>query len=245
MSPFPSIPLQTERLLIRYLTDSDLQAIFDIRSDPEVMRYWSSPPITELAQAQEIITTSQEGYETGDFLQLGIEHKSDSALIGTCTLFAFHRPSRRAEMGYALGRPFWGQGYMNEALKRLVQYAFDELDLNRLEADIDPRNLASAKTLERLGFLKEGQLRERWIVNGEVSDSDIYGLLRNDWLKLYGRSKKFPATGSKFSSSTASGMPNPTRSPARTGKQKFPAAPSPHRNGVLWESAGRSPDFGV
>ena len=155
--------------------------MFDIFSHPEVMRYWSSLPFTEMAQAERVIVASLEGYESGKYIQLGIERTSDHALIGTCTLFAFHHPSRRAEIGYALGRPYWGQGYMNEALKRLIQYAFDELSLHRLEADIDPRNTASAKTLERLGFLKEGHLRERWIVGGEVSDTDMYGLLHSDY----------------------------------------------------------------
>ena len=70
---------------------------------------------------------------------------------------------------------------MHEALQALLQHAFDRLDLNRLEADIDPRNLASARTLERLGFQKEGYLRERWIVNDEVSDTALYGLLRREW----------------------------------------------------------------
>jgi [ribosomal protein S5]-alanine N-acetyltransferase len=181
---FPSLPLHSVRLVIRHLTDTDDQALFDIRSHLEVMRYWSSPPLAELEQAQAIITSSQEGYETGNFLQLGIERMSDCALIGTCTLFAFHHPSRRAEIGYALGRPFWGQGYMHEALSSFLQYAFDKLNLNRLEADIDPRNLASAETLARLGFVKEGFLRERWIVGDEVSDSDIYGLLYKDWRKI-------------------------------------------------------------
>ena len=70
---------------------------------------------------------------------------------------------------------------MHEALSALVDYAFKTLGLNRLEADIDPRNHASARTLERLGFQKEGHLRERWIVSGEISDTWWYGLLRRDW----------------------------------------------------------------
>jgi RimJ/RimL family protein N-acetyltransferase len=70
---------------------------------------------------------------------------------------------------------------MAEALPALVAHAFGALDLNRLEADIDPRNTASARVLERLGFRREGLLRERWIVNGEKSDSAIYGLLRAEW----------------------------------------------------------------
>ena len=71
---------------------------------------------------------------------------------------------------------------MHEALGALLDYGFGELALNRVEADIDPRNAASAKTLERLGFRQEGYLRERWIVADEVSDSSLYGLLRRDWM---------------------------------------------------------------
>jgi RimJ/RimL family protein N-acetyltransferase len=75
---------------------------------------------------------------------------------------------------------------MHEALQEVLRYAFETLDLNRLEADIDPRNLASARTLERLGFQKEGHLRERWIVSGEVSDTWLYGLLRREWQERAG-----------------------------------------------------------
>lgn len=84
-------------------------------------------------------------------------------------------------MGYLLGRPYWGKGYMAEAAKELIRYAFEVLDLHRIEADIDPRNRPSARVLERNGFLKEGLLRERWIVGEEVSDTAFYGLLRKDW----------------------------------------------------------------
>ena len=71
---------------------------------------------------------------------------------------------------------------MHEALQALLGFAFHALDLNRLEADIDPRNHASARTLERLGFQREGHMRERWIVKGEVTDTWWYGLLRREWL---------------------------------------------------------------
>lgn len=70
---------------------------------------------------------------------------------------------------------------MDEALRALVDYGFGPLDLNRIEADIDPRNEASARSLERLGFVREGLLRQRWIVDGVVSDSALYGLLTQDW----------------------------------------------------------------
>jgi len=72
---------------------------------------------------------------------------------------------------------------MSEALRALLDYGFSSLDLNRVEADTDPRNLAAAKMLERLGFAKEGHLRERWIVGDEKSDTALYGLLKGDWAR--------------------------------------------------------------
>jgi ribosomal-protein-alanine N-acetyltransferase len=84
-------------------------------------------------------------------------------------------------VGYSLASAEWGNGYMQEALTALLDYGFSELDLNRVEADVDPRNAASGRSLERLGFRREGLLRERWIVGGEVSDTALYGLLRKDW----------------------------------------------------------------
>ena len=169
------------RVRLRRFTAADTAALFGMYSHPEVMRYWSRPAMTDAAQADALIQQILADYETGANLPLVVERNEDNVFIGNCTLHQFHQASRRAEIGYSLARPYWGRGYMHEALQALVSHAFDRLDLNRLEADIDPRNIASAKSLDRLGFVKEGHLRERWIVNGEVSDTWLYGLLRSDW----------------------------------------------------------------
>jgi [ribosomal protein S5]-alanine N-acetyltransferase len=179
--PNEPIVIVTQRLTLRYLGEADLPEFYNIFSHPEVMRYWSSPAWTDMAQAEQALARIMAGYQSGNDYQLGIERQADHALVGTCTIFHFHLPSRRAEIGYALGRPYWGKGYMHEALQGLIRYAFTTLDLNRLEADIDPRNAASARILERLGFQREGFLRERWIVGGEISDTWLYGLLRREW----------------------------------------------------------------
>jgi len=181
MNLLDPIVLSTERLTLRPLTESDAPALFQIHAHPEVMRYWASPPWTEMDQAHQRIARSRAGFADGSDIQFGIERRTDLVLVGMCSLFNFNIPSRRAELGYALGRPFWGVGYMNEALHALLDHAFFTLNLHRVEADIDPRNLASAKTLARLGFQKEGHLRERWIVNDEISDTAWYGLLRREW----------------------------------------------------------------
>jgi len=94
--------------------------------------------------------------------------REDAQLLGTCSLHSVHLPSRRAELGYVLRSDLWGHGYMHEALVALVAHVFDTMMLHRLEADIDPRNASSARSLERLSFQREGYLRERWIVDGEV-----------------------------------------------------------------------------
>jgi ribosomal-protein-alanine N-acetyltransferase len=178
---FAPIVLPAARVTLRCLAAADAPAIFRIFSDPRVMRHWSRPPMKDDAEALALLREVRAGYRSGEILQLGIERHGDRLLIGTCTLFHFLRASRRCELGYALGSAHWGQGLMREALQRLLDFAFDELELNRIEADIDPRNAASARLLERLGFIREGHLRQRWIVAGSISDTDLYGLLRSEW----------------------------------------------------------------
>jgi [ribosomal protein S5]-alanine N-acetyltransferase len=178
---FDAQRLTADRISLRRFARSDTAALFEMFSHPEVMRYWSRPAMTAMIEAEDLIQQILGDYETGASLPLAIERNSDCAFVGNCTLHHFHAASRRAEIGYSLARPYWGLGYMHEALQVLVTHAFERLDLNRLEADIDPRNLSSARSLGRLGFVKEGVLRERWIVNGEVSDTAYYGLLRSEW----------------------------------------------------------------
>lgn len=173
--------IETARLRFRRIVPTDAEAIFAIFSDPEVTRYLLSPPMTEVAQAEESVRRKLEYYEGSEVFQLGVESKEDGLFLGTCTLFNLALNSKRAEVGYVLARPYWGKGYMMEAAGALVDTAFTKLDLNRLEADIDPRNVASAKLLERLGFKREGLLREREIVCGEVTDTALYGLLKREW----------------------------------------------------------------
>ncbi|MCC7019056.1 MAG: GNAT family N-acetyltransferase [Ardenticatenales bacterium] len=182
MRPFDTVTLTTERLSLRPLVPSDAEALFAVFSDPQVMRYWSTAPWSSVDAAHELIAKDTAAHAAGEYIRLGIALQGTEVIFGTCTLFDFVAQSRRAELGYAMASAMWGHGYMQEALRALVAFGFDELDLNRIEADIDPRNAASARSLARLGFVKEGHLRERWIVEGEVSDSDMYGLLRSDWL---------------------------------------------------------------
>ena len=179
--PFVNVSIPTDRLVLRVLGDADLSAIFEIFSHAEVARYGSRPAMTAMSEAEEWLERTRAGHRAGTSLQLGLERRSDHAIVGTCTLWAIDADSRRAEVGYTLGRPHWGQGLMAEALAAIVRHGFEALNLNRLEADTDPRNVASIKVLEKLGFEREGYMRERWIVNGEICDTVFYGLLRREY----------------------------------------------------------------
>jgi RimJ/RimL family protein N-acetyltransferase len=205
MIRFDQLLLSTARLLLRPLVPADAPAVYAMHADPVTLRYWSTPPWSEPALADELIARDLAAMAAGDYIRLGLERQADGRLIGLCTLFAFYLPSRRCEIGYILHRDCWGQGYMHEALRTLLDYGFGVLALNRVEADIDPRNDGSQRTLDRLGFQREGLLRERWIVSGEVCDTALHGLLRRDWL-LRGMADGFPG-GSPAGATPPAGLP--------------------------------------
>jgi RimJ/RimL family protein N-acetyltransferase len=144
------------------------------------MRFWSMPPWTVRESAAKLIADDAEAAVRGDAIRWGIADPQDR-LIGTVSLHRFHATNRRAEIGYILRSDQWGHGYAREAVSLAIDHAFGPLGLHRIEADTDPRNTGSCKLLERLGFKLEGVMRERWIVDGEVSDSACYGLLAREW----------------------------------------------------------------
>jgi len=177
----PPPEIKSERLCLRALTNKDVDSLFTIFSNPEVMRYWSTPPLADREAAIALLKEIQDDTERCVIIKWGMARLTDNLVIGTTTLFNINPDSGRAEIGYALARQHWGNGYMDEALQALIKYAFQVLHFRRLEADVDPRNLHSIRTLERLGFQREGFLRERWCVSGEVQDTLFYGLLSREW----------------------------------------------------------------
>ena len=175
--------LEGRRILLRWLTERDLDALFAIFSHDEVMRFWSEPAFADRTRARRLLDRIHDGFRRKTLFQWGVVLKDgEDVPIGTCTLSRLDAANRRAEIGFVLNRPFWGEGYMSEALRVLLDFAFGPLNLHRIEADVDPRNGPSLRLLRRLGFRSEGHLRERWLVNGEAQDSLFLGLLRREWL---------------------------------------------------------------
>jgi ribosomal-protein-alanine N-acetyltransferase len=169
------------RICLRMLRAADVPQLYTQFSDPKVMRYWSRSPLMRIEEAQSLFEELDRGVGSGEFAQWAIARRSDDLMIGSCALFAYQQAHRRAAIGYALVSAHWGQGFAQEALRLVLDHAFNVLDLHRLEADVDPRNAASTRLLEKLGFVREGVLRERWHVGGEIQDSAIYALLARDY----------------------------------------------------------------
>ena len=182
MPPLPTPTLHTARLLLRPFRDDDADAIYALQSDAVVLRYWDSPPWTDRARADRFLATCRQMSDEGTGVRVAMEQESDGAFVGWCTLTGWNPDFRSATLGYCLAEAAWGRGYATEAADALLGWAFDTLDLNRVQAEVDTRNPPSARVLEKLGFLHEGTLREDCIVDGDVSDSWVYGLLRRDWI---------------------------------------------------------------
>jgi RimJ/RimL family protein N-acetyltransferase len=167
---------------LRPLCIGDAGDFFALHSDPRVMRYWSHPPWTERAQAIARIEQLERDRANAEFYTWATTLDGADRMIGTISLFAISRGQFRGEVGYALAPALWGSGYATEGLRLAIDFAFDTIGLARLEADVDPRNTPSCRVVERAGFQREGLLRQRWHVAGEVTDSAIYGLLRDEYV---------------------------------------------------------------
>lgn len=182
VAPADELPLlEGERIRLRGFRADDIDALYVLYSDPAVTRYWSYPAWTQRAQAESLLQHAIESRSTDSILCWAVAEREYDRLIGSLTLFNINRAQGRADIGYALHSAQWGKGYAKEALQLALGHVFDGLALRRVEADIDPRNSASCKLVERLGFRQEGLLRERWMVDEVLQDSAIYGLLARDW----------------------------------------------------------------
>lgn len=145
------------------------------------MKYWSSEPVSNHADAQKIVHEDVDSAALGNSITLAITLRTTAEVIGKCVLFKYSESNRRAEVGFILNRRYWRQGLMFEAMAAMINFAFADLDLHRLEADTDTANAASLFLLEKLGFRREGLFRDRWYVYGEWQDSVMLGLLKTDW----------------------------------------------------------------
>lgn len=181
IAPFPQ--LTTQRLQLREITMADASDLLQVYGNAEVMRWFGTDPVTELAQVEAMIARWAGLRQQADpATRWGIQRKGESTLLGTCGLFAVNRAWRKCTLGYDLALPAQGQGYMQEALHAVLDWGFTTLELNRIEAQIHPDNLASINLVLKLGFHREGVLRQVAFWGGNFHDLIQFSLLRNEWV---------------------------------------------------------------
>ena len=172
-------PLQeTERLILRPMASGDTDFVFRHFSDPQVHQYLlDEPPVTQYAQAEEIVQFYLEpaGKSHNRWV---IVRKDENQPIGTCGYHKWDKQHFRAEIGYDLGPDFWGQEYMTEALRAVLAHGLGPMQLHRIEAMVDVRNLRSSRLLQKLGFKQEGILRDCYHLDGKFYDHALFALLK-------------------------------------------------------------------
>ena len=182
--PFPS--LSTPRLQLREIVASDAPALLAIHGDREAMKWFGTDPLADLEAAEKVIAgfASLRALPTPG-VRWGIVHADPargSALLGTCGVFRWNRGWRSCLTGYELARHAQGQGYMREALRAIYTWAFDTMEIERIEAQVHPLNEPSLALLRALGFVEEGLLREAGLWLGERRDLIQLGLLKREFI---------------------------------------------------------------
>ena len=182
-STAPAFPtLATPRLQLREIGPPDALALFEIHGNAEAMKWFGADPVADLAGAMRLVEVfASWRLQANPGTRWGLQRHGTSTLIGSCGLFGWNRNWRKCTLGYELLPAAQGQGLMFEALCTVLNWGFECMQLNRVEALIHPQNAPSLKLVERLGFVEEGRLREvaRW--SGRQHDMLQVALLRREW----------------------------------------------------------------
>ncbi len=185
MSEFPH--LQTQRLLLREITEDDADDLFRIHGNAQHMAWFGNDPLGDLDEARKLVAMYASWRQLPNpGTRWGLQLKDQPGLIGTCGLFAWNRGWKKCTLGYELAPDFTGKGLMREALATVFAWGFEQMKLNRIEALVHERNLTSIAILSAFGFTQEGRLREVAFWGSSHHDLLQYSLLAREWRKQAG-----------------------------------------------------------
>lgn len=171
---------ETEQLILRRISSADRDVLFSIFSDPKVMQYYNIFPITELGQADELIQKLENYFSSEKGIRWAIVLKANQSLIGTIGIFDRNENPYNAEIGFEISRNFWGKGLTAEAIRPVIQFGFNSLGLERIEARVVNGNSASQRVLEKCSFGYEGLQRKKEYWKNELQDLHFYSIFKND-----------------------------------------------------------------
>jgi len=173
--------LETERLLLRRVSYDDVNEILELRGNPETMKYIPRPLVTNADEALAHIKLIDDKIERNEGINWAITIKGNPKLIGVIGHYRIQPENHRCEIGYMILPQYNGQGYVTEAVKAVLQYGFDDLQMHSIEGVIDPDNIASEKVLLKNGFVKEAHILENELWDGKFWDTVIYSLLKRNF----------------------------------------------------------------
>ena len=177
---FTKIPdLKTERLVLRKITKSDLLDVYEYASDPEVSRFLLWRPHPDLSYTSQYLKLVLRNYKKQNFFDWAIALGDSNKMIGTCGFTSFDIQNNCAEIGYVLNRKYWGRGIAVEAAKKVIDFGFNALNLQRIEVNFMPSNASSRRVAEKCGMHFEGVMKERIYVKGNYQDIEVYAITRN------------------------------------------------------------------
>ena len=179
--------LQTARLILRNFQDSDLEPFLAYRNDPEVAKYqgWGIPYPREKGEAFVAYMKERVAPKQGDWIQFAIALKETDELIGDLGCYIKEDDMRQARIGFTLAAKHWRKGYITEVIPHLLEYLFEDMDIHRVVADCDVDNVASYRTLEKLGFRREAYFLESYLMEGVYASEYHYGLLQREWREIF------------------------------------------------------------
>lgn len=181
MNNVGTVTLETERLILRQFRLEDAHDMYhNWAGDPSVSKFLTWPVHTGIEASQAVIQMWMAKYQDLDNYNWCIELKSIGQAIGSITAVKVKEEISAVSIGYCIGRVYWGQGITTEALSALMDFFFDRVQVNRVEAIHDPMNPASGKVMEKCGLLKEGVQRQAILTNRGVTDAVLYGLVQAD-----------------------------------------------------------------
>jgi len=173
--PFPVI--ETPRLTLARITERDLETIFILRSDSQVLEYINKTPATTMADAQQFLQIIDDALTNNAGISWGMYLKDTQQLIGNIALWRIVPQHMYAEIGYSLLPQYFRKGLMQEAIKEIIAYGFDTMKLHRIEGNINPANEASRALLLRNGFIQEAYIKENYYFDGKFYDTAMFSLL--------------------------------------------------------------------
>lgn len=182
-NPANKMYLQSERLILRNFVESDLEPFLSYRNDPMVAKYqgWGIPYSRDKGQAFILSMLGKVDLKQDSWIQFAVALKDSNQLVGDLGCYIKKDDERQARIGFTLDSKHWRKGYITEIIPHLLDYLFEEMNIHRVAADCDVENIASQRTLEKLGFRKEAHFIESYLVDGLYASEYFYGMLQREW----------------------------------------------------------------